>query len=287
MFKAILFVVTGLIASAVFSNLSSHAVATLVDFEDGTGQDVVIPNNNYPGLTFDNAVWISIGSQFHDGVYGLGVDAGIVGFNNWAFPGTSSPIVIEFDAPVSGVSIDAFDVGDRGAQLEAFNSSGSSVGSDSFTSGGSQQLDVTLSVSSSDIVKITLSQLVNVTSNGDGVAWDNLSYSALIAGDFDGNGRFDALDFLTWQRNPSIGDLADWEQNFVGSPELEGDYDGNGGVNALDFLLWQRIPGLGDLPTWEATYGLLQNANTAAVPEPGSLILVLAGVCFGLSRRPR
>ncbi len=166
-----------IIALTIFFFVGMHTqrcMAVLIDFEDGVGQDVVIPSDHYAGLTFSNAVWISTG--FHDGFFGLGVDAGIVAGNNWAFPGTSSPIVVEFAVPLSEVSIDAFDVQDRGAQLEAFDAGGSSLGIDSFSTTSSAQ-DVTLSVSSFGIVKIELTQLVNATTNGDGLGWDNLSYS--------------------------------------------------------------------------------------------------------------
>jgi hypothetical protein len=35
-----------------------------------------------------------------------------------------------------------------------------------------------------------------------------------VAGDFDGNGTVDGLDFLLWQRDTTIGDLADWQNNY-------------------------------------------------------------------------
>ena len=41
----------------------------------------------------------------------------------------------------------------------------------------------------------------------------------ILAGDFDGDGDVDGRDFLLWQRNPSVGNLADWQANFgTGSP---------------------------------------------------------------------
>jgi hypothetical protein len=33
-------------------------------------------------------------------------------------------------------------------------------------------------------------------------------------GDFDGDGNVDGRDFLAWQRNPNIGNLADWQANY-------------------------------------------------------------------------
>lgn len=168
------FLLLAVVATVGFS--PSPATGAIIDFEDGVGHDVVIPGGQYSGLTISNAVWIGAGAPFHEGSFGLGVDAGIVGGNNWAFPGTSSPIVIEFNVPLSNVSIDAFDVQDRGAKLEAFDASGISLGSDSFSNVSLPQ-KVTLSVASAGIKKIELTQLSNLTSNGDGVGWDNLNYT--------------------------------------------------------------------------------------------------------------
>ncbi|WP_218932057.1 right-handed parallel beta-helix repeat-containing protein [Adhaeretor mobilis] len=35
-----------------------------------------------------------------------------------------------------------------------------------------------------------------------------------LAGDFTGDGNVDGIDFLDWQANPTIGNLADWQQNY-------------------------------------------------------------------------
>lgn len=35
-----------------------------------------------------------------------------------------------------------------------------------------------------------------------------------LPGDFDGDGDVDGRDFLAWQRDPSVGDLADWQMNY-------------------------------------------------------------------------
>lgn len=42
-------------------------------------------------------------------------------------------------------------------------------------------------------------------------------FLAGIAGDFDSDGDVDGRDFLVWQRNPSVGTLADWQNNFGAS----------------------------------------------------------------------
>ena len=41
-----------------------------------------------------------------------------------------------------------------------------------------------------------------------------------LAGDFNDDGRVDGNDFLHWQRNPSVGDLADWQASYGTTPPL-------------------------------------------------------------------
>ncbi len=58
-----------------------------------------------------------------------------------------------------------------------------------------------------------------------------------------------------------------------------GDYDHDGDVDGRDFLVWQRDLGLGNLADWQANYGTpaqLLESNTTAVPEPPTLLLVLS-----------
>ncbi|MCH8840896.1 MAG: hypothetical protein IH831_09550, partial [Planctomycetes bacterium] len=48
-----------------------------------------------------------------------------------------------------------------------------------------------------------------------------------VVGDFDFNGIVDGFDFLQWQRNPSVGSLADWEANYAAvAPPLADTYGG-------------------------------------------------------------
>ena len=57
---------------------------------------------------------------------------------------------------------------------------------------------------------------------------------------------------------------------------LAGDFDGSGRVDGLDFLVWQRNPAVGNLADWEANYGLTATLSHAAtVPEPSSLVIAL------------
>lgn len=74
----------------------------MINFEDATGHDVVIPSNQYPGATLSNAVWITSDTRFFDGSAGLGVENGVFVGGHWGFPGTTIPIVIMFDTAVKG-----------------------------------------------------------------------------------------------------------------------------------------------------------------------------------------
>jgi hypothetical protein len=90
------------------------------------------------------------------------------------------------------------------------------------------------------------------------LAWDTSDFSATgvlsvvaagIAGDFDNDGDVDGRDFLVWQRNPSVGNLSDWQLNY-------------------------------------GTTGPL-TASSTAVPEPGTLCFAAMCLLMGAVRRNR
>ena len=59
---------------------------------------------------------------------------------------------------------------------------------------------------------------------------------------------------------------------------LAGDFDNDGDVDGLDFLVWQRNPSVGSLSDWQTNYGLNGLAAVTSVPEPGtSLLAVVCG----------
>jgi hypothetical protein len=80
-----------------------------------------------------------------------------------------------------------------------------------------------------------------------------------IAGDGNGDGKVDGLDYLLWAG--AFGD--DPAADPPGSPE-NGDYDGNGVVDGIDYL------------TWAGNFGNGPN-DGSAVPEPSSMLLLAAG----------
>jgi hypothetical protein len=55
---------------------------------------------------------------------------------------------------------------------------------------------------------------------------------------------------------------------------LPGDFDEDGDVDGRDFLTWQRNPSIGDLADWQANYDVNPLASSRAVPEPSSLPLL-------------
>ena len=61
---------------------------------------------------------------------------------------------------------------------------------------------------------------------------------------------------------------------------LAGDFDNDGFVDGTDFLLWQRNPAVGSLQDWQDNYGTGTNAqaNTSAVPEPSAALLIVCGL---------
>lgn len=52
---------------------------------------------------------------------------------------------------------------------------------------------------------------------------------------------------------------------------LPGDFDEDGDVDGRDFLVWQRNPNVGNLADWQANHGERSPSASAAVPEPSSL----------------
>lgn len=70
-------------------------------------------------------------------------------------------------------------------------------------------------------------------------------------------------------------DFGIWKNGFgtsSGAVKADGDADGNGAVNGADFLIWQQQFGAG-------------GAGAAAIPEPGSLVLLALGAVGFVARR--
>ncbi|QEG33753.1 retropepsin-like aspartic protease [Bythopirellula goksoeyrii] len=67
-----------------------------------------------------------------------------------------------------------------------------------------------------------------------------------------------------------------------------GDFDSDGDVDGHDFLLWQRNPSVGDLADWQSNYGVGAVLSSATVvPEPTGIVSILvAAALLVIKRRP-
>jgi hypothetical protein len=101
-------------------------------------------------------------------------------------------------------------------------------------------------------------------------------------------GQAPAVDILGNARGP-LPDVGAFEIVSAAG----GDFDSDGDVDGRDFLVWQRNPSVGDLGDWQTNYGagaLMSSMSYPAtevaspVPEPSAFVLVLLGGC-SLSRK--
>ena len=84
-----------------------------------------------------------------------------------------------------------------------------------------------------------------------------------MPGDFNGDGTGDAADYVVWSDNRGAGDES----------ARGGNGNGTGGVDQADYLLWKNNFG--------NTSG---SGNSAAIPEPAALSLLLVAVLGALAR---
>ncbi|QEG33635.1 hypothetical protein [Bythopirellula goksoeyrii] len=56
-----------------------------------------------------------------------------------------------------------------------------------------------------------------------------------------------------------------------------GDFDGDGDVDGNDFLVWQRNPSMGNLADWQTNYGIGAQVAAISVPEPQGFLPLLLG----------
>jgi len=70
---------------------------------------------------------------------------------------------------------------------------------------------------------------------------------------------------------------------------LDGDFDADGDIDGADFLTWQRNPTIGLLSDWQANYGTSTPplSISSTVPEPSAILLlaIMAPMMFGRRKR--
>lgn len=77
-------------------------------------------------------------------------------------------------------------------------------------------------------------------------------------------------------------------QFFDDSVAGDGDFNNDGQVDGRDFLVWQRNPSIGSLADWQNNYGSGGGLSAAvAIPEPATLAMVLGVALAGLVARGR
>jgi hypothetical protein len=108
--------------------------------------------------------------------------------------------------------------------------------------------------------------LANFTDGSSGLFVSDIARGSGAAGDFDGDSDFDGADFLTWQQNAG--------RTGTGLPS-NGDANGDGNVNGADLMVWR------------GKFGASAATAAAAIPEPASAVLALAGLVFVSCRRRR
>jgi hypothetical protein len=85
---------------------------------------------------------------------------------------------------------------------------------------------------------------------------------------------FDDFDFLG--NHAQDADYA--LQLTIGGGEVTGDFDGDSDVDGQDFLAWQRNTSVGDLADWQANYGIGALAAVTVPEPGGLGLLALAGL---------
>ncbi len=174
------------------------------------------------------------------------------------------------------VSIDAYVISSGTDSLETANGTWNSL-DDQGTSGGNWheanaslgQLSELLITGGMELAPNAMISLGTPFDSANG--FEDLDFQfALVedsAGDFDLDGDIDGQDFLEWQRNPSVGNLADWQANY--GAEL------SGGAGLLaGKVLYSSLVNLG-------------GGGVSVVPEPTTGLMLLTGLSLlvGSARR--
>ena len=304
-------------APVVLATLSfcSHVHAATIDFDDGTPNTAIGDTYAAFGVTFVNAQFWDYTSNPLDGmslpISMLALDSGT------PFPSVfdqAHAIVILFEQPPDAVSITALDVGLAGARMDVYDSAGHLLAQDTLSGAGSGVGNFgQLSTEVADVRRIELYQPFPNPDNGDGVSFDNLSFTV---GDSDGDGVPDESDNCIEIPNAdqrdtngdgfgnvcdadlnndcsiNFGDLALFKSVFA-STDPDADMNGDGSVNFGDLAILKATflgqpgpsgsptecdnsaPTITSTPPVTATVGLLYTYDVEATdPDVGDILTV-------------
>jgi hypothetical protein len=118
----------------------------------------------------------------------------------------------------------------------------------------------------------TPGQTFNILQTGGGIAgaFTNVVLPTLGSG-------------LGWDLNYLVNRV---QLEVITSASFPGDFDLDGDVDGRDFLVWQRNPGVGNLADWQSSYGTQTLSAIAAVPEPTAIALLAVVMASLGSIRP-
>ena len=134
------------------------------------------------------------------------------------------------------------------------------------------------------VIDPTASEAFKDGANGGFLSGGSYSGDDWVSGGFDA-GDWTVRIIDEWDEN-DLGSLGDVSVSYV-LPSQPGDFDSDGDVDGNDFLTWQRETTVGDLTDWQTHYGDSNAvaAATTIVPEPSSLALLLIGL-LALRKKP-
>ena len=265
---------TGIEIAPPFFDELLNAVAT-------TDQFTILPfyelgrNFYHYGPQLQNDIYVDFGTGYSVAMQFLAIDD--AGLQGAPFQGQS---YVEFQALVRSL-IDFYEANPTITFEEAFNSqtidvNGRFLSGDNFIASVLLRLDSEFGDSFTSSFWREVELRPEALTNQD--ALDNFFLAASAAAQVNLTVRF--TDDWRWP----ISDRAIAEALEFGVP---GDFNGDGFVTGTDFLVWQRDPTVGNLSDWQANYGLSSplRETSAAVPEPASVVLVLVALYLVVSRR--
>ena len=163
---------------------------------------------------------------------------------------------------------------------------GSTISFDIATPHVSDSIDIggALHVDEGSVLEVLLDGSVSAESLVAGDSWDLLDFDpGSVSGSFDVNDFLlptGLASGLAWNTSSLL-------TTGVLSVGLAGDFNSDGNIDGRDFLEWQIDPSIGDLADWQNHYGnTASTASAVTVPEPSlSMLLLASGLCDIVLRR--